>query len=99
MSVGEDRSHASLIGHINEELYEGVRRVPVHGEGAEGKPEPHDRPDAHAQWDEVEGQWIEWDEATQKWIPAPDQTALPATAGSDTAPAAADEATEPPAEQ
>jgi hypothetical protein len=97
MSVGEDSSHASLIGHINEELYDGVRRVPVHPDGPEGEPEPHDRPDDKAQWDEVNGRWIEWDAATQKWIPAPVQAAPPAAV--DPAPAPAAQAEEPPAEQ
>jgi hypothetical protein len=97
MSVGEDSSHASLIGQINEDLTKGDGRVPGHGEGPEGKPEPHDRPDNKAQWDEVNGRWIEWDAEAGKWIPAPERA--PAPDAPEAAPAATEEATEPPAEQ
>jgi hypothetical protein len=89
--MAEDSSHASLIGQINEDVTKGIRRVPVQGEGPEGAPEPHDRPDDKAQWDEVNGRWIEWDEQAQAWVPAPDQ---PAPAG-ESAPEASQE---PPAE-
>ena len=30
-------------------------------------PEPDDRPTPRAQWDEVNGRWIEWDESTDDW--------------------------------
>ena len=90
MSFGEDVSHASLIGQINEDVTKGIRRVPVDGEGPEGLPEPHERPDDKAQWDEVRGCWVEWDEQAQKWVPAPDQAPPPATAVDAPAPGAPD---------
>ena len=30
-------------------------------------PEPDDRPDPRAQWDEVKGEWVVWDEDDQRW--------------------------------
>ena len=78
MSFGEDVSHASLIGQINEDVTKGIRRVPVDGEGPEGLPEPHERPDEKAQWDEVHGLWMDWDEQAQKWVPSPGQAPPPA---------------------
>ncbi len=33
----------------------------------ERRPEPHDRPDARAQWDEVKGEWVVWDERDHRW--------------------------------
>ena len=81
--AGEDASHASIIGHINDELYKGIRRVPVDGEGPEGLPEPHVRPDDKAQWDEVHGLWMDWDEDAQKWVPSPVQTPAPAAAAAE----------------
>jgi len=75
--AGEDSSHASLIGDLNDRLYKGIRRVPVDGEGPEGLPEPHERPDDKAQWDEVRGLWMDWDEQAQKWVPSPVRTPAP----------------------
>jgi hypothetical protein len=113
MVAGEDSSHASLMGQINDEVTKGVRRVPLQGDdGPVGKPEPHERPDDRAQWDEVSGSWIEWDDAQQKWVPAPEPAgstdAPEPAAGEVTASASADqagdtstsddEAAEPPAE-
>jgi len=100
MSFGEDTTHASLIGQINEELEKGVRRVPIDGEGPQGLPEPHVRPDDKAQWDEVHGLWMDWDEQAQKWVPSPVQTASPTAAATAAPEAAADAAPseEPPAE-
>jgi hypothetical protein len=71
MSVGEDSSHASIIAQINEDVVKGARRVPVDGEGPIGVPEPHERPDENAQWDEVHGRWVDWDEKAQAWVPSP----------------------------
>jgi hypothetical protein len=71
--MAEDSSHPSLVGQINEDLMKGIRRVPVDGEGPAGLPEPHERPDDKAQWDEVHGRWVEWDEQAQQWVPSPGQ--------------------------
>ncbi len=64
----EDQSHPTIISQINDDLNKSLRRVPGPPEGPEGKPEPLDRPDEHAQWDEVNGRWIEWDATTSTWV-------------------------------
>jgi len=86
MSFGEDSSHISLIADMQGRVDKNVRRVPVDGEGPEGLPEPHERPDDKAQWDEVHGLWMDWDEDAQKWVPSPVQTPAPAAAEPDPEP-------------
>ena len=36
-------------------------------------PEPDDKPDPHAQWDEVHGRWTIWDEDQDSWVPILDE--------------------------
>jgi hypothetical protein len=38
------------------------------------QPEPDDRPDPHAQWDEVKGEWVVWHEDTDEWEALADDT-------------------------
>jgi hypothetical protein len=40
-------------------------------EGPQTVPEPPDRPDEHAQWDEARGRWIVWDRGEGAWVPLP----------------------------
>ncbi len=102
---GEDATHPGIIADISETLFRGIRRVPLEGEGPGGQPEPDDRPDNKAQWDEVNGRWIDWDVRAQKWAPAPDgaaslDAAMPDTeAATDAVKAPPGGAAEPPADQ
>ena len=53
---------ASIIGDIAAR-HDEVTHVP----DVERIPEPDERPDPRAQWDEVKGEWVVWDEADNEW--------------------------------
>jgi len=99
----EDQSHPTIIAQISDDLNKSLRRVPPPPEGPVGLPEPHDRPDGHAQWDEVNGHWIVWDAQAQAWVvdtnraaPEPDAASEPDVASEpDPAQPAAGQASEP----
>jgi hypothetical protein len=48
-------------------------------------PEPSERPDPHAQWNEVSGRWEVWDEDAQVWVSI-DHTSVQAPAAPSQAP-------------
>jgi hypothetical protein len=80
-----------MVGQMQEEERDYERHLHEQGAQAAEAPhtvaEPHDRPDDKAQWDEVNGRWIEWDPDAGKWVPSPDPSPAPA-ASADPAPSA-----------
>ncbi len=62
-SVGEDVARQSVAGEmIMRKNAPGLPPTVV-----DRVPEPDERPDRRAQWDEVTGEWIVWDEDDEAW--------------------------------
>lgn len=70
----------SIIASINDAPAEPGWKGRRDAEGPQTVPEPPDRPDEHAQWDEAHGQWIVWDATAEAWVPV---TEPPAAAPDD----------------
>jgi hypothetical protein len=48
----------------------------------ERHPEPDEKPDPHAQWDEAAGRWEVWDDDAGGWVSLTDGTVQPPGTGS-----------------
>jgi hypothetical protein len=63
---GGDGARASIVTDMRNRIEPEKRRVKE--SDVPRFPEPDEKPDPRAQWDEVEGRWEVWDEADGRWV-------------------------------
>jgi hypothetical protein len=72
MSYGSSADIGVVVGQIGilGDSLDREERKRLHGDVVR-YPEPDQKPDPHAQWDEVHAHWQVWDKAAGQWVVVP----------------------------